>query len=159
MDGKYKARVEETIHQLVAEMLFRRVKDPRVENVSILRVEAARDYSVAKIYYNIIGGSDDLENVTRGLESCRGFMRGIIKKHIRLRVIPELVFIYDSSLDRAMALEEIINKIHDEDEVEKAEEVHGEAVEEEPGDSTPDDGGEESGEDTDGEDEDDRGDL
>ena len=144
MEKKYKARIEETIHQLVAEMLFKRVKDPRVENVSVLRVEAARDYSVAKIYYNIIGGSDDLENVSRGLESCRGFMRGIIKKHIRLRVIPELVFIYDSSLDRAMALEEIIDQIHEEKEVR---------------DSDPDADGKESVEETDGEDGDDRGDL
>ncbi|MBU8921610.1 MAG: 30S ribosome-binding factor RbfA [Bacteroidales bacterium] len=144
MEEKYKARIEETIHQLVAEMLFKRVKDPRVANVSVLRVAAARDYSVAKIYYNIIGGSDDLENVSRGLESCRGFMRGIIKKHIRLRVIPELIFIYDSSLDRAMALEEIINKIHEDDEV---------------GDSDPAGGGEESVEETDGEDGDDSRDL
>ena len=144
MEGKYKARVEETIHQLVAEMLFRRVKDPRVANVSVLRVEAARDYSVAKIYYNIIGGSEDLENVTRGLESCRGYMRGIIKKHIRLRVIPELVFIYDSSLDRAMALEEIIEQIHKEDGA---------------GDADQDVDEEESVEETDGEDADDQGDL
>ncbi len=115
MEGKYKARIEETIHQLVAELLMRRVKDPRVADVSVLRVEASGDYSVAKIYYNIIGGSDALEDVKTGLQSCKGFIRGNLKKHLRLRVIPELIFIYDSSLDRAMALEEIIDKIHDED--------------------------------------------
>ncbi|HSG28899.1 MAG TPA: 30S ribosome-binding factor RbfA [Candidatus Krumholzibacterium sp.] len=115
MEGKYKARIEETIHQLVAELLMRRVKDPRVADVSVIRVEASSDYSVAKIYYNIIGGSEALEDVKTGLQSCRGFIRGNLKKHLRLRVIPELVFIYDSSLDRAMALEEIIEKIHTED--------------------------------------------
>ena len=112
MEGKHKARVEETIRQLVAELLMRKVKDPRVSDVSVLRVEAASDYSVAKIYYNIIGGSEDLEDVEKGLKSCRGFIRSNLKKHIRIRTIPELVFIYDSSLDRAMALEEIIDRLH-----------------------------------------------
>ena len=59
-------------------------------------------------------------------------------------MIPELIFIYDSSLDRAMALEEIIDKIHEDDEV---------------GDSDQAGDGEEAGEETDGEDGDDRGDL
>ena len=43
-------------------------------------------------------------------------MRMHVKKHLKLRVIPELVFKYDSSLDRAMHLEEIIESIHTEDE-------------------------------------------
>jgi len=115
MNNKYKGRVEETIHQLVAELIVRRVKDPRVENVSIIRVSVTRDYSIAKLYYNIIGGSDDLQDVESGLKSARGYIRNKIKKHLRLRVIPELVFIYDSSLDNAMALEEIIDGIHEEE--------------------------------------------
>jgi ribosome-binding factor A len=114
MEGKHKARVEETIHQLVAGMLIRKIKDPRVANVSIIRVEASRDYSVAKIYYNVIG-SGGLEDVKKGLESCKGFMRNALKKELRIRVIPELVFIYDSTLDRAMALEELIIRIHEEE--------------------------------------------
>lgn len=114
MDGKQKARNEETIHQLLAELLVKRVKDPRVADVSILRVEASRDYSIAKVYYNIIGGSEGLEDVQTGLESCRGFLRSNIKKHLRLRIIPEFIFIYDSSLDRAMAIEDIIGRIHEE---------------------------------------------
>lgn len=114
MEGKHKARVEETIHQLVAGMLIRKIKDPRVANVSIIRVEASRDYSVAKVYYNVIG-SGGLEDVGKGLESCKGFMRNALKKELRIRVIPELVFIYDSTLDRAMALEELIVRLHEEE--------------------------------------------
>ena len=49
MSERNKGRVEETIRQKVAALLMRKVKDPRVTDVSILRVEASRDYSVAKI--------------------------------------------------------------------------------------------------------------
>lgn len=106
--------MEETIRQLVAELLVRRVKDPRVSNVSITYVDLSRDYSVAKLSYNVVGGSDDLEAVRRGLESCKGFIRSQIKRRIRLRTIPELVFVYDASLDRAMEIEDLIHKIHKE---------------------------------------------
>ena len=123
MSERNKGRVEETIRQMVAELLIRKVKDPRVTDVSILRVDASRDYSIAKIYFNLIGGSEPgrIAEAEKGLASSRGYMRMQIKKHIRLRVIPELIFIYDSSLDRAMHLEEIIEEIHSEESGEGAE--------------------------------------
>jgi ribosome-binding factor A len=114
MSGKSKERVEEEIMVLVAELLLRRVKDPRVANVSITHVEAARDYSTAKIFYNVIGGAGDVSAVHKGLVSCSGYIRGQIAKRLRLRVIPELIFMYDVSLDRAMKIEELIDRIHHE---------------------------------------------
>jgi ribosome-binding factor A len=114
MAEKHKARAEEAIRQMIAELLLRRVKDPRVSGVSIIDVKLSKDYSVAKILYNIVGGGDS-EEVQKGLESCRHYIRGQLKNNMRLRVIPELVFIYDVSLDRAMAIEELLQKIHDEE--------------------------------------------
>ncbi|MBN1884054.1 MAG: 30S ribosome-binding factor RbfA [Candidatus Krumholzibacteriota bacterium] len=116
MSEKHRARIEETIHQLIAELLVRRVKDPRVANVSVTAVTVSRDYAVAKIKYNIIGSGDDPADVQRGLESSRGWIRGQIKGHLRLRTIPELVFSYDDSLDRAMRIEGLLQKIDGEDE-------------------------------------------
>ncbi|HUV35573.1 MAG TPA: 30S ribosome-binding factor RbfA [Patescibacteria group bacterium] len=115
MGDKQRARVEESLHQLIAGLLVRRVKDPRVANVSITRVKMSKDYTLAKVLYNIIGGSDNLPDVEAGLQSCSGFIRNQIRGHMRLRVIPELVFIYDASLDRAMEIESLIQTIHDEE--------------------------------------------
>jgi ribosome-binding factor A len=126
MSEKSKARVEEEIMVLIAELLLRRVKDPRVANVSITHVEAARDYSTAKILYNVIGGASDAASVQAGLVSCSGYLRGQIAKRLRLRVIPELIFMYDASLDRAMKIEELIEQIHhEEDERSKRDEGEG----------------------------------
>ena len=114
MSDRSRGRIVETLRQLVAELLMRRVKDPRVADVSITRVEVSKDYSVAKVYYNLIGGSDPerTAGAAAGLASCRGYLRGQVKRHVRLRVIPELVFIYDAALDRAMHIEELIDTIH-----------------------------------------------
>ena len=116
MSEKHKARIEEEIMALIAELLLRRVKDPRVANVSITHVECAKDYSTAKILYNIVGGSNDPAAVQQGLASCASFLRGQIGRRLRLRVIPELIFRYDVSLDRAMKIDELIDRIHREDE-------------------------------------------
>ncbi len=118
MSERIKGRIEQTIRQTVASLLMLKVKDPRVADVSILRVDVSRDYSVAKIYFNLIGGSEPerVAEAEKGLLSSRGYMRMHVKKHLRLRVIPELIFKYDSSLDRAMHLEEIIESIHKEEE-------------------------------------------
>jgi ribosome-binding factor A len=116
MNDKQKARVEDEIMALVSELLLRRVKDPRVAGVSLTHVEASRDYSTAKILYNVIGGSENIDEVQRGLDSSRRFMRSHIARRLRLRVAPELIFRYDRSLDRAMKIEELIERIHREDE-------------------------------------------
>jgi ribosome-binding factor A len=115
MNDKQKARVEDEIMALVSELLLRRVKDPRVAGVSLTHVEASRDYSTAKILYNVIGGAPDIEDVQRGLESSRRYIRSQIARRLRLRVVPELIFRYDRSLDRAMKIEELIERIHRED--------------------------------------------
>jgi len=109
MSERIKGRIEQTIRQTVAALLIRKVKDPRVTDVSILRVDVSRDYSVAKIYFNLIGGSEPerVAEAEKGLLSSRGYMRMHVKKHLKLRVIPELIFIFDSSLDRAMHLEAV----------------------------------------------------
>lgn len=114
MAERHKARAEEAVRQMIAELLLRRVKDPRVSDVSIIDVKLSKDYSVAKILYNIVGGGDS-EEVQKGLDSCKRYIRSQLKQNLRLRVIPELIFIYDVSLDRAMAIEELLQKIHDEE--------------------------------------------
>jgi ribosome-binding factor A len=114
MNDKNRRRIEETVHRLVAEILIKKVKDPRVKNVSITGVKLSRDYSVAKIKFNVIGGSENLGEVERGLKKCSGFLHSQLKPLLHIRIIPELLFSYDSSLDRAMRIERLIDKIHDE---------------------------------------------
>jgi len=116
MNEKHKSRIEEEIQVLVAELLIRRAKDPRVAHVSITRVDAAKDYSTAKILYNVVGGAADASEVQKGLVSCSGYLRRQIGRRLHLHVTPELIFQYDVSLDRAMKIEELIERIHREDE-------------------------------------------
>lgn len=116
MKNKHKARLEEQMARFVADLFLRKIKDPRVSNVTVQQVRASDDFAVAKIYYNLIGDSDNIKEVRAGLESCKGFIWNEVKDHFRLRKIPELIFVYDVSLDRAMKIENIIDEIHRENE-------------------------------------------
>jgi len=82
---KSKGRVEETIRHLIAEALLRKVKDPRVTGVSITRVEVSSDYSFAKVMYNVVGGGDNVDDVQRGLDSCKGFIRRMLRGSLKTR--------------------------------------------------------------------------
>ena len=121
MKDKYKARMEEQLARFIAELFLRKLKDPRIANVTVQKVKAADDFSVAKVYYNVIGDDNELEDVRKGLNSCKSFIWNEVKNHFRLRKIPELIFVYDVSLDRAMKIENIIDEIHRES-VEEGEE-------------------------------------
>ena len=118
MKDKYKARMEEQLARFIAELFLRKMKDPRIANVTVQKVKAADDFSVAKVYYNMIGDDNELEEVKKGLSSCKSFIWNEVKNHFRLRKIPELIFVYDVSLDRAMKIENIIDEIHRESEEE-----------------------------------------
>ena len=77
MEHKRADRVSDLIRQEVAELLLRRVKDPRIESVTITGVEVTADLQHAKIFYTVLGtpSEEDKKNTARGLDKARGFIR------------------------------------------------------------------------------------
>ena len=102
-------RVEEQIHRLLAELVRREVKDPRVGAVTITTVELSRDLSHAKVYFVPFDAHRDAAEVAAALGSAAGFLRVQLKKHLRMRQVPELEFVADESIDRAARLAALIN--------------------------------------------------
>ena len=103
-------RVNETIKMVLSEMLLSQIKDPRVGMVTITSVRVSKDFSSAKIYFSVMGDEAQRADTLRGLKSARHFMRGVVADELKLRNSPELRFVYDDTLDRAMAIEEALKK-------------------------------------------------
>lgn len=102
-------RVNETIKELLSELLLGdAIKDPRIGMVTITAVRVSGDMAVAKVHFSVMGDDDAREQTTRGLVSARNFMRKVIADELKLRVAPELRFVYDDSLDRALRIEEAL---------------------------------------------------
>jgi ribosome-binding factor A len=101
-------RVAEQIRRELAELLRLEVKDPRVRMVTLNAVEVTADYSHAKIYYTALEGEND--KLQQGLERASGFLRSQLAHSMKLRVMPQLHFIYDASVERGAKLSKLIDE-------------------------------------------------
>ena len=103
--------LEETFRRIIADALARDVQDPRVGFVTVSEVRLNRDRTMAEVYYTVMGDEEVRETTLAGLKSCRGFLKQKIGDQVRMRILPELRFRYDDSLDRSFRIEELLERV------------------------------------------------
>ena len=116
MPNPRSTRVAEEIRKLVAELLMKGVKDPRIGFVSVMEVKMSPDLAYADVYVSMFGSESEKKGSLAGLRNSAGWMRRELGKKLRMRVTPELRFREDTTLDTAYRLEEKFKEIHAEDE-------------------------------------------
>ena len=92
-------------------MLRREVSDPRLADVTVAAVKVSRDLSQAKIYVTFL--DLDEHNVVSGMQAlthATGFLRSGLARRIKMRAVPELRFIHDTSVSRGLHLSELIEE-------------------------------------------------
>jgi len=88
--------------------------DQEIKHVAISDVDVSKDLSIATIYFNTFDPNDQ-KPAQDFLTENAPFIRSIVAKQIRARRVPELRFVYDSSLERGSNLEALISKARDSD--------------------------------------------
>jgi ribosome-binding factor A len=121
-------RVEEQILRLLAELVRREVKDPRVGPVTLTAVEVSRDMSHAKVFFLPFDQQRDPAEVGRALGSAAGFLRAHLRKLLTMRQVPELHFLPDESIERALKLSALINTAIREDAARHVDDAPAEAT-------------------------------
>lgn len=101
-------RIAEQIQREVAQLLRLDVRDPRVRMVTLTGVEVTRDYSHAKIFYTALDGMSN--EVQQGLEHASGYLRSQLAHAMKLRIMPQLHFVYDPSIERGAHLSQLIDQ-------------------------------------------------
>lgn len=115
MEYKRSDRVADLLKREIAELIFRRVKDPRVANVTISGVDVSDDLKHARVFFCIMGGMADEEakkNASVGLEKAKGFIRQELGKRLSLRYIPQLRFDYDISFEYGDKIDRLLKELH-----------------------------------------------
>lgn len=79
--------------------------------VSILDVEVSHDNSFAKVIYSVLGNPEQIEKTKEIIEKSTSKIRYEVGKQIRLRLTPELKFVYTDSLEKGSRVSELIDKI------------------------------------------------
>ena len=89
----------------------RELKDPRMGFVTITRVQLSKDLSHAKVLFSCLGDAKVRQRSQEALDHSTGFIRGLIKKRFRLKIIPVLQFQYDESIEGTIALTETLEQL------------------------------------------------
>jgi len=105
-----KDRVAELIREVISDIVSRKIKDPRVQGVTITQVDMSGDLKSARVYFSCVpdGKADDRK---QGMDSARGFIRHQLRQELDLKYIPELSFFYDTSLDYSQRINKILKEI------------------------------------------------
>ena len=105
-------RVRKELMREISDILRRDIQDARISGVvSIVDVEVSHDNSFAKVFYSVFGSDEQKEKTKEAIEQNKPKIRYEVGKRIRLRVTPELKFVYDESIERGSKVTEIIDKI------------------------------------------------
>lgn len=97
-------RVAESVREVIADMLLRDIKDPRIGMITLTTVELTDDLKHAKVYFSCVGDEAVRQRSLSGLRSAAGFIRSQVTRRLQLRTAPELTFHFDPTLEAAERL-------------------------------------------------------
>jgi ribosome-binding factor A len=104
-------RVSELLLEELSWLIERECKDPRIGFVTLTKVECSKDLRHARVHVSIMGEDEKRKESLRGLESAVGFLKKRIGENLRLKTMPDLVFVLDTSLDHVRRIDELIKDI------------------------------------------------
>ncbi len=107
-------RVADQIRMEVADILMRKIKDPRVRSVTVTDVDLTADLRLAHVFVTTMETDEAERDVFAGLAKASGFIRAELGRRVTLRYLPELVFKKDLSGPRGDRVLALLDRIHDE---------------------------------------------
>jgi ribosome-binding factor A len=108
-------KIADRIKVIVAEMLERRIKDPRLGFVTVTDVRVSGDTQQASVFYTVYGQEDDLAGTAAALNSAKGLIRSEVGKQLGMRHVPTLEFIHDALPESARAIDDLLEKARQSD--------------------------------------------
>ncbi|MCB2186028.1 MAG: 30S ribosome-binding factor RbfA [Deltaproteobacteria bacterium] len=108
-------RLGQLIQAELAELLLRRVKDPRVKGVTLTGVDVSPDLSQAKVFFSCLDPDAERAAAQEGLTNAAPFLRRELAGRLSLKTVPRLLPVYDESLARGAELDLLIRRVRAED--------------------------------------------
>ena len=108
-------RIASNIVKELSYILAYEIKDEDIKFVTVTDCHLAPDLSYAKIYVTVFD-KEKIESTMKSLKDASGFIRRELANRVEIRHTPELEFVYDESIEYGKKIEDIIEKIHEEDE-------------------------------------------
>lgn len=112
MAGYREERINEEMKRALTSVI-RELKDPRLSSgmVSVLKTDVTKDLKFCKAYISVLASDEVKKDVKKGLESAKGFIKKEIPSRIKLRAIPEIIFVIDNSIEEGDKILKIMENI------------------------------------------------
>lgn len=117
-------KLGEQIHKIIAQMLERRIKDPRLGFVTVTEVRVTGDGREATVFYTDLGRSLDgrevdaeggVSDTAAALESAKGLLRTTIGQQLGLKFTPSLNFVRDATEEQAADMADLLARVRESD--------------------------------------------
>ena len=109
MDPYRTNKLNQSILEVLSQLIQVSVKDPRVGFVTLNAVKLNRDHSVAQVFYSVIGDEEERKKSFQGLKKAKGFMQSKLVRTLGLRQAPELRFAYDDTIEKGLEMDDILD--------------------------------------------------
>ena len=104
------SRVSQQVQKELARILQQEVKDPRIGMVTISGVDITRDLAYATVFVTFLTiGDQTNEESLKGLNAAAGYVRRLLGKAMRLRIVPEVRFTFDETLTEGLRISELVS--------------------------------------------------
>ena len=108
-------KIADRIQVIVAEMLERRIKDPRLARdgghlVTVTDVRVSGDTQQATVFYTVLGEAGDLAGTQAALASAKGLIRSEVGKQLGMRHVPTIEFVLDALPESARAIDDVLER-------------------------------------------------
>ncbi len=104
-------KVNEELKKEISIVINQELKDPQITGlISVTKVDTTPDLKFARVYVSMINAKSNKGNLSR-LKKCSGFIRSMIAKKVNLRITPELVFLFDESIEYGSRIDSILAEI------------------------------------------------
>ena len=97
----------------MADILLRKIRDPRVRSVTVTDVELTNDLRIARVFVTALGSEGETKDVFAGLSKASGFIRSELGRRLSLRYLPEVVFVKDLSGPRGDRVLQLLDEIQE----------------------------------------------
>src|SRR5580692_5798913 len=108
-------KLSDRVAQIVAEMLERRIKDPRLGFVTVTAARVTGDLREATVYYTVLGSDDEVAGTAAALASATGLIRSEVGKQTGVKHTPSISFVQDTVPDTARNIEDLVARAKEAD--------------------------------------------
>jgi ribosome-binding factor A len=111
MSTRRTARVASMIREVVSTAILFELRDPRIKNVTVLGADVSPDLRYASVRISVMGDDKDASLTMHGLNSARGYLQSKVAEYIKSRYTPELRFVIDDGIKKALATSALLRDV------------------------------------------------